>query len=831
MFLIVDSGIHAQQGYWFQKHFIELESNNSSQYYVQLIGEDTPKEERISIIKELVECNSVLPVSKDGYLIKATERPLNQKLYVSDLYHSSLSDHIIILPSLSFEMIDNCSASDILKKYSGILTLKAIEGNVYRLGCNLSTSKEILEIASQIYQDKNVKWCEPVKMSSWRTYNQKYSQQYYLKNTGQGNGLAGIDINVEPAWNLVSGSSNITVAVIDEGIDFDHEDMANCVLSGYTVGNPTGYGAPQANNVYEKGHGVACAGIIAAEDDTIGIKGVASGVKLLPVNIVPNSGYYDYLGQLHQGFASDTEIAKAIVWASSRADILSCSWGGGVYSQDIVNAIDTARIFGRNGKGCVVVFASGNNGQNYVSFPACTNGVVAVGAIDNTGSIWSYSQRGPELGLVAPSGDGNSTSDIVTTDRMGILGYQTSGDWNYYDHFSGTSAACPQVAGVAALILSMRPDLTESVVRNILYSTARDLGVTGRDETYGYGLVDAYAALKVVNCSILGKTVLCDTANYVINGLPSGYTINWAINNNNFSITPSSYQCFVTYTGIQEYNDANLTATIKWNGITIKTLTKRIVMHGTGLLVTGWQEGGSYSPNGIYPDIEFTIPEDNGLLLSRTKPERPNMDNIFGKDRESLPIIFTRDLTPVGPGVPPADLCGYGITEIYGGNMVNLYSERFDGMNLSFSGPVNPTYLYRSDISGHVEFNIPYQNDIYYTTLYAQSDDHCHDFCLMFKVKPLPGAASGDDEIWVELSGSMLYITFMEVGEPIGNGQYYLPSYNVTISKIPSGTQVYSNTFPGNQNSFSVNTSSWTSGIYSIRIVQGNNVYTKSIYL
>ena len=208
------------------------------------------------------------------------------------------------------------------------------------------------------------------------------------------------------------------------------------------------------------------------------------------------------------------------------------------------------------------------------------------------------------------------------------------------------------------------------------------------------------------------------------------------------------------------------------------------------------------------------------------------MDDIFGKNRESLPINFTRDLTPIGPGVPPADLCGYGITEIYGGNMVNLYSERFDGMNLSFSGPVNPTYLYRSDISGHVEFNIPYQNDIYYTTLYAQSDDHCHDFCLMFKVKPLPGAASGDDIIWVNLSGSMLYITYEgAIGTPIGNGQYYNPPYTVTISQIPSGTQVYSNTFPGGQTEFSVNTSSWTSGIYSIRIVQGNNVYTKSIYL
>ena len=821
LFFIVDCGIYAQQGYWFQKHFIELESNNSSQYYVQLIDENTPKEDKISIIKGLVKCDSVFSVSKDGYLIKATERLLNQKLYVSNLYHSSISDYIIILPSISFEMIDGCSASTILKKFSGILTLKEIEGNVYRLRCNLLSSKEILEIASQIYQEKNVKWCEPVKLSSWRTYNPKYSQQYYLKNTGQGNGLAGIDINVEPAWNLVSGSSNITVAVIDEGIDFGHEDMFNCVLSGYTVGNPTGYGVPQANNLYEKGHGVACAGIIAAEDNPIGIKGVASGIKLLPVNIVPYSGYY-YNGAFYEGFANDVDIAKAIVWASSRSDILSCSWGGGAYSQDIVNAIDTARTFGRNGKGCVVVFASGNNGQNYVNFPACTNGVVAVGAIDNTGNVWNYSQRGPELGLVAPSGNGNSTSDIVTTDRMGSLGYQTSGDRNYYEHFGGTSAACPQVAGVAALLLSLQPDLIESEVRNILFSTAHDLGPTGKDNTFGYGLVDAYAALKVVNSSIMGKTVLCDTANYVINDLPSSYTIIWSIDNNNFTYTPSGNQCFVTYTGTQQYNVANLTATVSWNGITIKTLTKRIVMHGTSLNVTGWQYGG-FSPNGILPDRQFSIPANKGSI---TVPDKSSMDEMFGK--EPLPIDFIED-DPWGPVRPPVDWCGYGITEINGGNTVYLNSTRFDGMDISFSGSHSPTSFNHS--GNYVTFEMPYHSSNYSVALQAHSDAQCHDFCLTFNVVTLPGAASGDDMIWVNLDGSMLYVTFMYEGEPIGNGQYYLPSYSVTISKIPGGTQVYSNTFSGSQNSFSVNTSSWTSGIYSIRIVCDGHIYTKSICL
>lgn len=589
-YLISECSIHAQDGYWFQNRFIELVSDNTSHYYVQLPDDNILKGDNAVFIKNQIKCDSVFPINKNGYLIKTTERPTNQKLYVSDIYHSSMSDNIIILPSISFEIVNGSSAYDILKKYSSFVTLKAIEGNVYRLKCHLSTSKEILEIASQISQDINVKWCEPVKMSSWRTYNPKFSQQYYLKNTGQGNGQPGIDINVEPAWNIVSGNSNITVAVIDEGIDFGHEDMANCVLSGYTAQNPTGYGVPQACNIYEKGHGVACAGIIAAEDNNIGIKGVACGVKLLPVNIVPNSGYYDYSNRLHQGFANDEEIAKAIVWASSRADILSCSWGGGAYSQDIVNAIDTARIYGRDGKGCVVVFASGNyydQGCQYVDFPACLNGVIAVGAINNQGVVWDYSQRGPELALVAPSGKEYSSSDIVTTDRMGSLGYQTSGDWNYYEHFGGTSAACPQVAGVAALMLSANPNLTCNQVRTILCNTARDLGDSGFDTTYGYGLVDAHAAvINACQMDLYGADILYGSSVYAVQDIPSVYTVSWSLSGSNASNfvlqnnSPSANQCTITRKFGESFVDTTsivLTAQIKYNGSTIATISKSLI--------------------------------------------------------------------------------------------------------------------------------------------------------------------------------------------------------------------------------------------------------------
>ena len=324
--------------------------------------------------------------------------------------------------------------------------------------------------------------------------------------------------------------------------------------------------------------------------------------------------------------------------------------------------------------------------------------------------------------------------------------------------------------------------------------------------------------------SISGPSTICSssTNTYTINDLPSGFTINWGVDNNNFSITPSGNQCLVTYTGTPQYSVANLTATVLWNSTTIKTLTKRIVMHGTDLVVYGEQDS-YHSSNGLFPYRSFTIPANNG---SRSVSERINRE-VFA-DKESLPINFIEDNTR-NPVLPPIDWCGYGITDINGGNRVYLNSNRFDGMDISFSGPYSPTYFYQS--GGYVSFEMPYNSPNYPVTLQAESNGQCHDFCLTFNVVPLPGVLSGDDIIWVNIDGSMLYVTFMYGGEPIGNEQFYFPSYSVTISKIPGGTCVYSNNFSGTQTSFSVNTSTWTSGIYSIRIVCDDNIYSKSICL
>ena len=385
----------------------------------------------------------------------------------------------------------------------------------------------------------------------WETHaaNPLFLMQYYLRNFNTGN----YDINVVPAWEIITGNSDITVAVIDEGVDPDHEDLSGNVLQGYTIGDATGYGKPKnANEFNYKGHGVACAGIIGAKNNNKGILGVAYGVKILPVNISPYvpTGYY-LNGEMYvtySGFTtSDTDLAYAIQWAAERADILSCSWGGNSEINVVKTAINNAMSNGRNGKGCVVVASSGNHYQSVttISFPARINGVIAVGAINRYGNIQSYSQRGSDLDLVAPSGLCDLQGDVVTTDRTGYLGYNpyavSSGtdltDMNYTQKFGGTSAACPQVAGVAALMLSANPNLTVSQIRSMLRNTARDLGSTGFDTTFGYGLVDAYAAVcaALSGDKIVGPPLVCTNGTYSIENLPSGVTVEWSLSNSYYN--------------------------------------------------------------------------------------------------------------------------------------------------------------------------------------------------------------------------------------------------------------------------------------------------------
>lgn len=523
--------IHAQQGYRYGADLISLKPQGEV-YFVKTEKTETNSIFKSRMIRQLGQnvLDSLWRVAPDQYIIKAKGSNIQSpKDYVSNIYKTEENGAIIVLPRIVLVLNEGKTIAPILKKI-GNITIEETNGTKYILRCKVNRSEEVLNIIEALNRMIEIKWCEPEMLAKYKLDNPLYPQQYYLKNTGQNGGTKNIDINIEPAWKFTNGSPDITVAVIDCGVDRTHEDFGGRVLPGYTIDNKNGLGEPQNENFWDsKEHGTACAGIIAASNNNIGIRGIASDIKILPVNISPYPTINITGIGIFEGFGSTIEIAKAINWAWKRADILSCSWGGGAPSNDITAALDSARTYGRNGLGCPIVFASGNDYPDIqdVAYPANLDGVITIGAIDKNGKIQSYSQRGRSMDFVAPSG--GRQGDIVTTDIMGSRGKSAG---NYINDFNGTSAACPQVAGVAALILSIKPDLRWTEVANVLKETARDLGPKGFDNTFGYGLVNAGAAIQDVALNIYGpKNVDEGYVTYSLGRLPDNVPVTWNVSN------------------------------------------------------------------------------------------------------------------------------------------------------------------------------------------------------------------------------------------------------------------------------------------------------------
>jgi len=361
--------------------------------------------------------------------------------------------------------------------------LKKYDGYIYNTEYSYITIKikdieNVIKCSNEIYESNISYWSHPdflikIKLTGWE-------QQYYLHNTSGGCNSYDKDIDAYEAWSITKGCSNIRVAVIDEGVE-DHPDLVDengvsRVLQGRTFSGSTSFGRPGVGD----SHGEACAGIIAASHSD-NYKGIAPNVKIVPVKIWDNASNNN---------VSISNIAAAINWAYSpsggNADILSCSW----YCTEadvITDAINNAQNYGRNGLGSIVCCASGNKGVGTVVFPS--KAAISVGALDRYDDITPYSNTGSDLDIMAYGG----IKDIRVIDRVGTQGYSND---NYYNEFDGTSAACPQVSGVSALILSVNPNLSRSQVENILFTTATDLGSSGRDNNFGYGKVNAFKGVQ-----------------------------------------------------------------------------------------------------------------------------------------------------------------------------------------------------------------------------------------------------------------------------------------------------------------------------------------------
>ena len=439
---------------------------------------------------EITEINSL---EINDYLAKLNAvREISGVIAVNPSF-KPLGDEPIDASKYLYIKLPNGKNIDILNDFVKDFSVEMIERNSfmpdwYTLSLTKSSQYDVVQTALKIYESGKVLAAVPdllVKDQITCTNDEFFDDQWGLLNTNNPD----IDINICEAWGISEGE-NIQIGVLDTGIEISHTDLTNTASSLVydTESNSN-------NLVIYDGHGTHVAGIIGAEkDNSNDIAGVAPGGTLFSI------------GNSFAPFPnSRIRRADGINWAVQNGiDVLNNSWESDVPYQVIDDAILNALTNGRNGKGMVVVFSSGNDDSS-VSYPATVSSdILTVGSIQINGQRSFFSNYGSELDIVAPGSNikslwtGNSTVNL-----------------------SGTSMAASHVAGVAALILSINPHLTAVEVNDIIERTAQKIG----NNTYGltlarangtwnnqmgHGLLDAHAAvLEAFPSRIAGTETFC----------------------------------------------------------------------------------------------------------------------------------------------------------------------------------------------------------------------------------------------------------------------------------------------------------------------------------
>lgn len=410
--------------------------------------------------------------------LMTTLKTVSSKAMIAPCYKSENGNCITVTPYLNVMLKDEADFPylyDAAIEYA--LTIVSQDEFMplwYILSITENTDGTSLDIANKLYESglfaesiadfssENDALCsyDPMITEQWGLYNSNYS---------------GIDISICGAWAYATGRG-IKIGILDCGVDISHTDLANNI---YSLSFDTESGTSPAKLYAD--HGTHCAGIAAAvRNNGIQIAGVAPDAKIVSIS-----------NTLEASTNSRLKRADGIVWAyKNGVDVISNSWGSSTEHAAINNAIADAFKYGREGKGCVIVFSAGNDGNGVpVGYPAnCNDKIIAVGALNSAGIVPKFSQTGDKLDVVAPG------VDILST----VSGNQT-------DRWDGTSMACPHVAGLAALILERNPSLTVTQVSDIIEKNAKKVGNRKYSEKrqngtwnsyYGYGLIDAESALR-----------------------------------------------------------------------------------------------------------------------------------------------------------------------------------------------------------------------------------------------------------------------------------------------------------------------------------------------
>lgn len=278
-------------------------------------------------------------------------------------------------------------------------------------------------------------------------------------------------------WDISTGNTIVPIAIIDSGIDPSHPDLGSKLIQGYNFITRT----TDTRDVY--GHGTKVAGSAAASgNNTIGITGVAWQNSILPLLVVDATGSADY-----------ANMASAIVYAADRGiRIISMSISG----TDPSSALEEAVTYAWN-KGSLFFASAGNTGTNVPRYPAACAKAIAVSATDSADNRASYSNYGSYVTLSAPG------SNIYTTANGGG-----------YTYASGTSFSTPITAGLAGLILSANPALTNQQVKDILVQNTDDLGAAGYDIYFGFGRINAAKSLAAAMAFVPQPDITAPSVNF-----------------------------------------------------------------------------------------------------------------------------------------------------------------------------------------------------------------------------------------------------------------------------------------------------------------------------
>lgn len=415
-----------------------------------------------------------------------------------------------------------------------------------------------LKLAAQLSQRPEVLLAEPnvavLRQPFYRPRESEYRQQWYLQTEGGDGIAAGAHIFAEAAWNLTRGNRSISVAVVDDGVDLNHPDFQSegKIVAPVDLENLQDLQHPDLPLSPNHAHGTATARLAVADETGKGIIGVAPGCALMPIRI----------GE----FIDDQIVERLCQWVIDKgADVVCCGWGAAALYFPLSlrqrAALSQAATQGRDGRGCVLVFAAGNANRpidgvideqgwkdqflqgktRWLNGFALHPDVISVAACTSLNHKSASSNWGAGLSLTAPGGHASPTiytqetgvlpTAPVSTQQPGQPVYvgqpiqtdQTTGADAAEPLLGDTSSACALVAGVAALVLSINPDLRAQEVRQILEQTAdrvvdrepdRQLGLCLGDYDanrysgwFGYGKVNAIKAIQLAQTQQLPFTL------------------------------------------------------------------------------------------------------------------------------------------------------------------------------------------------------------------------------------------------------------------------------------------------------------------------------------